>query len=87
MAFGLGNAVADQRLPDTRDGLTAQVDFTPTATGGYTVAAVRPVPTWMSTGRTMRWLDTRATAGVPAATARALRSASQEVLAAIRSPV
>lgn len=85
VAYGLGNAVADQRLPHTRDGMTALVRLTPTAAGRYAVTSVTPVPTWMSDTRPLRWLDARP----PAAGAHSgdLRSAARWVTSAAAARV
>lgn len=87
VAYGLGNAVADQPYRGTRDGLLAQVRFVPAGPGRYAVASVSPVPTWMSAGATRRWLDARRTTGRDRATTAALSAASRSVLAAVRSRV
>lgn len=87
VAYGLGNAVADQRLPHTRDGMTALVRMTPTAAGRYAVTSVTPVPTWMSDTRPLRWLDARPPAGGSGAHSGDLRSAARWVTSAAAARV
>lgn len=94
VVFGLGNAVADQRLPHTRDGLTALVHVVPAGGGRFRVDRVTPVPTWMSPAAPMRWLDARPAAtatggsatGGPATTA-GRRTAARWVASAVAAPL
>jgi len=87
VAYGLGNAVADQPYRGTRDGLLAQVRFAPTGGGRFRVESVTPVPTWMSTGTTRHWLDARRTAGRPPGLTGGLAAAARSVTAAVRASV